>query len=190
MVSRNEKVPDLVLDSVVRCEREKITLSSYRGKYLLIFFYPVNFTFIIPSDLYYQEEDQQFRIKTESDCQLIGVSTEHVQSLARYQQTFLSWNSKEVRLVSDPFCEIFKTFGLSGEETNIAFRALAVIDPKGRMLSIEKSYSQDGFDMEAVLGRLRELKEKCPECGGLMLEEVILGDKTRQYCEDCKLLRI
>ena len=184
MVSRNEKVPDLVLDSVLGCQREKINLSSYRGKYLLIFFYPANFTFTSPSDIYLG--DQQ----AGTDFQLVGVSTEHVQCLARYQQTFLSWNSKEVRLVSDPFSKIIQTLGLPEEETNIAFRALAVIDPKGRLLSIKKSYSQDGFDMEAVLGKLRELKEKCVECGGLMLEEVIRGDKTRQYCEDCQLLRI
>ena len=183
MVSRNEKVPDLVLDSVVGCVREKINLSSYRGKYLLIFFYPVNFTLTSPSDIYHD-------VETDADCRLIGVSTEHVQCLARYQQTFVSWNSKEVRLVSDPFSMIIKTFGIPEEETNIAFRALAIIDPKGRLLSIKKSYSQDGFDMKAVLGKLRELKEKCPECGGLILEEVIRGDKTRQYCEDCQLLRI
>ena len=189
MVSRNEKVPDLVLDSVLGCKREKIFLSSFRGKYLLIFFHPVNFTFNIPSDMY-NLEVQQFRVKTEPDCHLIGVSTEHVQCLARYQQTFLSWNSKEVRLVSDPFCEIIKLFGLSERETNIGFRALAVIDPKGRLLSMEKKYSQDGFDMKAVLGKLRELKEKCPECGGLMVEEVISGKKTRQYCGECQLLRI
>ena len=182
MVSRNEKVPDLLFDSVVGCKREQVHLSSYRGKYLLIFFYPVNFTFTSPSDIYQEDPDP--------GCQLIGVSTEHVQCLARFQQTFLSWDSKQVRLVSDPFCKIIKTFGLPEEETNIAFRALAVIDPKGRMLSLETSYSPDGFDMEAELGKLRELKEKCPECGGLMLEEVIRGDKTRQYCEDCQLLRI
>ena len=184
MVSRNEKVPDLVLDSVIGCQREKINLSSYRGKYLLIFFYPANFTFSSPSDIYLG--DQQ----ADTDFRLIGVSTEHVQCLARYQQTFLSWNTKQVRLVSDPFSKIITTFGLPEEETNIAFRALAVLDPKGRLLSIKKSYSQDGFDMEAELGKLRELKEKCPECGGPMLEEVIRGDKTRQYCEDCQLLRI
>ena len=182
MVSRNEKVPDLVFDSVVGGKREKINLTSYRGKYLLIFFYPVNFTFTSPSDIHLED--------TDPDCQLIGVSTEHVQCLARYQQTFLPWNSKEVRLVSDPFSQIIKTFGLPEEERNIAYRALAVIDPKGRMLSMEESYSPDGFDMEAVLGKLRDLREKCPECGGPMLEEVIRGDKTRQYCEDCQLLRI
>ena len=188
MVLKNEKVPDIVLDSVVGSVREKITLSSYRGRYLLIFFYPVNFTFTSPSDIYQQE--QHFRVQNDGECQLIGVSTEHVQCLARYQQTFLPWNSKDIRLVSDPFCRIIKTFGLSEEVSNMAFRALALIDPKGRLLSIEKSYSQDGFDMEAVLGKLTELREKCPECGGLMLEEVIRGDKTRQYCGDCQLLRI
>ena len=188
MVLKNEKVPDIVLDSVVGSVREKITLSSYRGRYLLIFFYPVNFTFTSPSDIYQQE--QHFRVQNDGKCQLIGVSTEHVQCLARYQQTFLSKDSKDVRLVSDPFCHIIKTFGLPEKETDIAFRALAVIDPKGRMVSIEKSSSEDGFDTEAVLGKLRDLKEKCPECGGLMREEVIRGAKTRQYCGDCQLLRI
>merc|ERR1719213_1240693 len=168
MISRNEKVPDLVLDSVVSSQREKIKLAHYRGKYLLIFFYPANFTFASPADIFPGENiSKQFKLL---DCQLVGISTEHIECLAKYQEKFVSQlqedpNNLEVRLVSDPFQKIFRTFGIL-EEKNIAFRAVAILDQKGRMLSIDKSYSQDGFDMNDVVRKVRELKNKCDQCGG------------------------
>ena len=78
---------------------------------------------------------------------------------------------------------------LENDRKKNGFRALAIIDPKGRMLSIEKNYGQFGFDMNDVWEKFKE-SLKCQECGGKIVEEVILGEKTRQYCENCKLLRI
>ena len=57
------------------------------------------------------------------------------------------------------------------------------------MLSIEKNYGQFGFDMNDVWEKFKE-SLKCQECGGKIVEEVIQGEKTRQYCENCQLLRI
>ena len=185
MVSVNEKVGDFVLDSVVGGRRERIGLSHYRGKYLLIFFYPVNFTFA--SAHHISSVDDVSQELQELNSEVIGISGEHVQCLASFQKSFLG--QTEVRFVSDPFKQIQDYFGVSAEGMTHGGSVLAVIDPKGRLLSMETCHSQIGFDMKEVLRKLKE-SLKCPECGGKIIEEVIRGEKTRQYCEDCQLLRI
>ena len=182
----NEKVPDIVFDSVVGGHRERIKLSSYRGKYLLLFFYPANFSFASPQEICLPSGlSEELRLL---NSHLIGISTEHVECLSKYQDSLIG--PKEVRIVSDPFFQIFETFGiLENDRKKNGFRALAIIDPKGRMLSIEKNYGQFGFDMNDVWEKFKE-SLKCQECGGKIVEEVIQGEKTRQYCEDCQLLRI
>ena len=185
MFSINEKVGDLVLDSVVGGRRERIKLSDYRGKYLLVFFYPVNFTFA--STQHFSSVDDVSEELQGMNSQVIGISAEHVQCLAKCQESFIG--QTEVRLVSDPFNQIQDHFGISDGGITSGMSVLAVVDPKGRLLSMETSYSQAGFDMKEELRKLKE-SLKCPECGGKMLKEVIKNEKTREYCEDCQLLRI
>ena len=109
----------------------ELTLSSYRGKYVVLFFYPLDFTFVCPSEIIaFDKALSKFR---ERDAELIGVSVD-----SRF--THLAWKNTprdqggigqiNYPLVADLSKNISKQYGvLLGEE--VALRGLFLIDKEG-----------------------------------------------------------
>lgn len=110
---------------------EDFSLSSLRGKYVVLFFYPLDFTFVCPSEiLAFNEKLNEF---TSRDAELIGVSIDSV-------YTHLAWKNTPIEnggigpiqypLVSDLKRNIARSYGvLLDDET--ALRGLFLIDRQG-----------------------------------------------------------
>ena len=109
----------------------EIRLSDYRGKYTLLFFYPLDFTFVCPSEiLAFNRKVEEFNKK---DCQLIGISVDS-------HFTHLAWKQTEIEkggigsiqypLVSDIKKEIARAYGVLHDDS-VALRGLFLIDKEG-----------------------------------------------------------
>lgn len=75
-----KKAPDFNAQAVINGNEivDGFTLSQYKGKYVILFFYPKDFTFVCPTELFaFQEKLAEFEAK---GVQLIGVSTDTEQS--------------------------------------------------------------------------------------------------------------
>src|SRR4051794_10707477 len=80
-----KEAPDFTADAVVNEEFKKVKLSDYRGKYVVLFFYPLDFTFVCPTEIVAFSD----RIKDFHDrgAEVIGCSTDsHFSHLAWIQQ--------------------------------------------------------------------------------------------------------
>jgi peroxiredoxin 2/4 len=109
----------------------EITLSKYRGKYVILFFYPLDFTFVCPSEiLAFNKRVADFKAKK---CELIGVSVDS-------KFTHLAWKNTLVEnggigdiqypLVEDLNKSIARSYGILLNES-VALRGLFLIDTKG-----------------------------------------------------------
>jgi len=110
---------------------EKISLSSFRGKYVLVFFYPLDFTFVCPSEiLAFNRQVEDFKAKK---CEVLGISVDSV-------YTHLAWKNTPVDqggigpiqfpLVSDISKSISDDYGVLLED-GISLRGLFLIDKDG-----------------------------------------------------------
>jgi peroxiredoxin (alkyl hydroperoxide reductase subunit C) len=108
-----------------------LTLSSYRGKYVVLFFYPLDFTFVCPSEIIaFDKALAQFKKKK---CEVIGASIDS-------HYTHLAWKETprdkggigkvQYPLVADLNKEISRAYGVLLNES-IALRGLFLIDKKG-----------------------------------------------------------
>ncbi len=111
----------------------EITLSSYRGKYVILFFYPLDFTFVCPSEiLAFNKRLGDFKAK---NCEVIGVSVD-----SKY--THLAWKNTPVDqggigniqypLVQDLNKSIARSYGILFNDS-VALRGLFLIDPSGKI---------------------------------------------------------
>lgn len=111
--------------------KEDFKLSDYRGKYVLLFFYPLNFTFVCPSEiLAFNKAVDQFEAH---NCQLIGISIDS-------HYSHLAWKNTPVNeggigkinypLVSDLNKSISRAYGVL-LDAGIALRGLFLIDRDG-----------------------------------------------------------
>jgi len=127
-----QQAPDFVATAVTADNHfEEIKLANYRGRYVVLFFYPLDFTFVCPSEiLAFNRKLPEFR---EKNCELIGVSVDS-------HFTHLAWKQTEVRqggigdiqypLVSDIKKEIARAYGVLHDDS-VALRGLFLIDPNG-----------------------------------------------------------
>ncbi|MDX1776561.1 MAG: peroxiredoxin [Desulfobulbales bacterium] len=108
-----------------------LSLSSYRGKYVMVFFYPLDFTFVCPSEiLAFNRQLDDFKAK---NCEVLGVSVDSV-------YTHLAWKNTPVEqggigpvqfpLVSDISKSISADYGVLLED-GVSLRGLFLIDKEG-----------------------------------------------------------
>ncbi|KAI4894879.1 hypothetical protein NFI96_031395 [Prochilodus magdalenae] len=129
--------PQFKATAVVNGEFKDIELSSYRGKYVVLFFYPLDFTFVCPTEIIaFSEHAEEFR---KIGCEVIAASTDsHFSHLAwtntpRKQGGLGSMN---IPLVADLTQSISRDYGVLKEDEGIAYRGLFVIDDKGILRQI------------------------------------------------------
>jgi peroxiredoxin (alkyl hydroperoxide reductase subunit C) len=110
---------------------QTVTLSEYRGRYVVLFFYPLDFTFVCPSEIIaFDQELDAFR---ERDVEVIGVSVDS-------HYTHLAWKKTAVDdggigpirypLVSDLSKDIARSYGILVDD-EVALRGLFLIDRDG-----------------------------------------------------------
>ena len=76
MVSIGKKAPDFSCEAVINKKIEKVTLGSFKEKYKVIFFYPLDFTFVCPTEIHaFQNRLSEFEKR---NTQVIGVSIDSV----------------------------------------------------------------------------------------------------------------
>ncbi|KAK9173222.1 AhpC/TSA family protein [Cryptosporidium meleagridis] len=111
---------------------KKVSLSDYRGKYIVLFFYPLNFTFVCPSEiLAFNQAQKDFE---KLGVQLLAVSVDSQYSHAAWRRTPLEQGGigqVNFPLISDSSHSISKSYGVLLEEEGIALRGLFIIDKEG-----------------------------------------------------------
>lgn len=127
-----QPAPDFTADAVLADNSfGQVTLSSYRGKYVYLLFYPLDFTFVCPSEiLAFNKKLDEFKSK---NCEIISVSVD-----SKY--THLAWKNTPVDnggigqvqfpMVADLNKEITKAYGIE-HPASVSLRGLFLIDPTG-----------------------------------------------------------
>ncbi len=130
LVKIQQKAPDFIATAVMPdgSFNEKFQLSDYKGKYVLLYFYPLDFTFVCPSEiLAFDKKLDEF---TSRDCEVIGVSVDS-------HFTHWAWRNTPVEkggignirypLVSDLTKKISRDYGVLLNEA-VALRGLFIMD--------------------------------------------------------------
>lgn len=112
--------------------KEDFSLSDYKGKYVVLFFYPLDFTFVCPSELI--AFDHRIKAFEERGVQVIGCSIDS-------QFTHAAWRNTPVNeggigpvaypLVADVKHEICQAYDVEFDDAGVAFRGSFLIDKDG-----------------------------------------------------------
>jgi peroxiredoxin (alkyl hydroperoxide reductase subunit C) len=134
MAKVGEKAPDFRMPSTknLKTLKEDVCLSDYAGKWLVLFFYPLDFTFVCPTEITalsdrYEEFQQR-------GCDVLGVSVDSVYSHKAWIETPREKNGIagiKFPLGSDITKKVSRDYGVLIEERGIALRGLFIIDPEG-----------------------------------------------------------
>lgn len=127
-----QSAPDFIATAVVNQEFKPIKLSDLRGKYVVVFFYPLNFTFVCPTEIAaFSDRFGEFK---ELNTEILGISVDSEFSHLNWIQTERKLGgvgNLSYPLVSDIKKEICAAYNVLDPETGVALRGLFIIDKEG-----------------------------------------------------------
>ncbi len=162
-----QPAPDFVMKTTADIETLSSTasLSDYAGKWLVLFFYPLDFTFVCPTEITaLSDACDQFK---QLGAEILGVSTDSVYSHRAWINTPREQNGiAGVRfpLASDMTKEVSRKYGVLIEKDGIALRGLFIIDPDGVLQYSVITNLNVGRSVAETLRVLAALQtgERCP----------------------------
>jgi alkyl hydroperoxide reductase subunit AhpC len=131
-VQVGQPAPDFTATAVIGGQFQQVNLASYRGKNVLLFFWPLDFTFVCPTEIVaFHEALAKF---TERNTAVLGVSVDS-------QFTHLAWQNTprtagglgpiHFPMIADLTHEISRNYGVFLEANGVALRGLFLIDKTG-----------------------------------------------------------
>jgi len=164
-----QPAPDFCGKAVVNKEFKDIKLADYKGKYLVLFFYPLDFTFVCPTEIIaFSDRIKDFRaINTE----VVGVSTDsHYSHLGWINTTRKAGGLGEISypLLSDFNKKIARDYDVLLEDIGVALRGLFIINPKGIVVQVTVNDLPVGRSVDETLRLIKAFQsvdkhgEVCP----------------------------
>ncbi|KAF2357233.1 Peroxiredoxin C-terminal [Trinorchestia longiramus] len=131
-VAVTQPAPGFKGQAVVDGQFKEISLADYAGKYLVLFFYPLDFTFVCPTEIIaFSDRMADFKAL---NCEVVGVSTDS-------QFSHFAWinmpkkqgglGGLQYPLLSDFNKTISRDYGVLLENDGVALRGLFLINPQG-----------------------------------------------------------
>lgn len=152
--------PDFKAKAFVSGQFKDVGLKDFQGKWVCLFFYPLDFTFVCPTEIRaFAQHDAAFR---ELGCQIVGCSTDSEYSHKAWYERDL----KEVKypVLADTAHHISRDYGVLMEDKGIALRGTFLVDPKGTLQWMNVNALNVGRSVEEILRTLQALQtgELCP----------------------------
>lgn len=151
----------------------RVSLQDYAGKWLVLFFYPLDFTFVCPTEI--TALSDAFELFDDLDTAVLGVSTDSKFSHRAWIRTSKDDNGLgqlNFPLASDITKQVARDYGILIEEEGIALRGLYIIDPAGELKYQVVNHNDVGRSVDETLRVLQALQS-----GGLCPANWKPGDK-------------
>ena len=166
MLTVADRFPSFKLQAVVSLEHGRefveLTEQSHAGKWLVVFSWPMDFTFVCPTEIAeFGRRHAQFR---ERDAQLLGFSTDSQYVHLAWRQNHPDLKALPYPMLADTKRELSTALGVLHKQEGVALRATFIVDPEGVIRFVDVNDLSVGRNVDEVLRVLDALQsgELCP----------------------------
>jgi len=158
MVTVDQKFPHFSLE-VYNPEKDEIgrvSLEDFSGKWLVLFFYPADFTFVCPTEIVdLHRRHEEFK-KLKAD--VVVVSTDTVYTHRAWIEAEEILKGLKCQMAADHNGKVSHTLGIYDTENGLAQRATFIIDPDGILRSEEIVADTIGRNAGEIVRKIKALK--------------------------------
>jgi peroxiredoxin (alkyl hydroperoxide reductase subunit C) len=176
MIKINEKAPEFTEDAFVGGDIRKLSLADYRGKWVVLFFYPADFTFVCPTELG-DLADNYAKFKA-LGAELISVSTDTAFVHKAWHDSSETIRKIEFPMLADPAWRVSCSYGALIDSEGLALRATFLIDPQGIVKAFEFHNNDIGRSTDELLRKLQAAKFVAEHAGNVCPMNWRPGAKT------------
>lgn len=150
-----KKIPDIELEAFHQNKIKKIKLSNLK-KWVVLFFYPADFTFICPTEL--EELADNYKKFQELEVEILSVSTDTVYTHKAWHDHSPAVKKIKFPMLADPAGKLSRALGVYLEEEGVALRATFIVDPRGIIKAYEIHDNSIGRSVEELLRKVQAAK--------------------------------
>jgi peroxiredoxin (alkyl hydroperoxide reductase subunit C) len=167
MVKIGEKIKDFCLDAYHNNDFRKIKLSDYKGKWLVLLFYPADFTFVCPTEL--EEAANLYPEFKKLNAEILSISTDTKYAHLAWHESSKAIKKITFPMVADPTGNLSREFGTYIEDAGESLRGTFIISPDGILKCMDVHDNSIGRNSHEILRKVEAAKyvsehdgEVCP----------------------------
>ncbi len=172
----NQKAPNFTEEALINNKINKISLSDYRGKWVILFFYPADFTFVCPTEL--GELADNYETFRGLETEIISVSTDTVFSHKAWHDSSEAIKDIKFPMLADPAMRVCKAYQTLIPEEGLSLRATFLINPEGIIKAFEFHDNDIGRSSVELIRKLQAAKFISENKGQVCPMNWQPGDKT------------
>ncbi|MEM4325891.1 MAG: alkyl hydroperoxide reductase subunit C [Candidatus Pacearchaeota archaeon] len=153
VVRINQKVRDFEARAYHEGKIKKLRLSHFKGKWVVMFFYPADFTFICPTEL--EELADNYEKLKSMNVEVLSVSTDTEFVHKAWHEISSSVKKIQFPMLSDPTGKICKIFGTYIFREGLSLRGTFIIDPDGVLKAYEIHDNSIGRSIEELIRKIQ-----------------------------------
>ncbi|MBT3865668.1 redoxin domain-containing protein [Candidatus Woesearchaeota archaeon] len=145
--------PSFTAEALVGNDTKKVSLSDYKGKWVVLFFYPADFTFICPTELGdLADKYEEFKaINTE----ILSVSTDTAFVHKAWKDNSETIKKINFPMIADPTGRMCRNYGTYIRDEGLSLRGTFVIDPEGNLKAYELHDNSIGRSTNELLRKIK-----------------------------------
>ena len=160
MLTIGNKFPEFNLTGVVSSEQKDafkpFNNQSFKGKWLVVFAWPKDFTFVCPTEISaFCKKNKEFQ---DRDAQVLGLSTDSDYVHLAWRQSHKDLNHLSYPMLSDIKRELSTALGILHHDAGVCNRATFIVDPNGVIRHVSVNDLKVGRNVDEVLRILDALQ--------------------------------
>lgn len=156
MIRIGDKIPDISIQAYHHDEIKTIKFSKYKGKWIVLLFYPADFTFVCPTEL--EEAATLYPEFKKLNAEVMSVSTDTTFVHKAWHDHSVAIKKVQYPMLADPTGILCREFGTYIESEGLSLRGSFIIDPDGIVKSIEIHDNSIGRSTGEILRKLQAAK--------------------------------
>ncbi|MCA9477844.1 MAG: redoxin domain-containing protein [Nanoarchaeota archaeon] len=176
MVKLNEQAPTFKATAYADETFKDISLDDYKGKFVVLFFYPADFTFVCPTEL--EDMAEMYDEIKKEGAEILSVSTDTHFVHKAWHDASVAIKKIKFPMLGDPLHTISEAYDVLRTSEGLADRATIIIDPDQVVKAIEITDEPIGRNAKELLRKIQALKFARENPGLACPAKWNPGDKT------------
>lgn len=175
-------ITDFELNAYFQKKLTKIKLADFRGQWLILFFYPADFTFVCPTEL--EEMADNYEEFKKLNTEIVSVSTDTNFVHKAWHDISPAIKKITFPMAADPTGDLCKELGVYIASEGLSLRGTFIFNPEGKLVSMEVNENSIGRNVGELLRKLQAAQYVYGHSGEVCPASWKPGAKTLSPNED------
>jgi peroxiredoxin (alkyl hydroperoxide reductase subunit C) len=149
----NEPAPRFQAEAFHNNEVKKINLDQFKGKWVILFFYPADFTFVCPTEL--GDLADNYQTFQDLNAEILSISTDTTFVHKAWHDNSETIKKIKFPMLADPTGKICKSYQTYIEEEGLSLRGTFIIDPEGILKAFELHDNSIGRSTKELIRKVQ-----------------------------------